>query len=79
MGSLVVRNLSDEVHRALKRRAADAGRSTEAEVRLILEAAVSLPDRVRLGDVLREMREKHGGLDVGIERDQTSEMPEDFS
>ena len=35
-----VRNLSDEVHRALRVRAARRGRSTEAELRSILEESV---------------------------------------
>lgn len=37
---ITVRNLPDEVHRALRIRAARHGRSTEAEVRDILEQAV---------------------------------------
>ena len=37
MTTLTVRNLPDEVHRALRIRAAGHGRSTEAEVRAILE------------------------------------------
>ena len=36
MATLTVRKLSDEVHRALRARAAMHGRSTEAEVRAIL-------------------------------------------
>ena len=40
MSALTVRNLPDETHRALKLRAAQHGRSTEAEVRHILENAV---------------------------------------
>lgn len=34
MPSVTVRNLSEETHHALKARAAVAGRSTEAEIRL---------------------------------------------
>ena len=41
MGQLLVRDLDDEVIARLKRRAAANGRSTEAEHRAILEAAVS--------------------------------------
>ena len=37
MSSITVRNLPEETHRALRVRAAMAGRSTEAEVRAILE------------------------------------------
>ena len=52
MAMLTVRNLPDEVHRALRVRAARHGRSTEAEVRAILQETV-LPDgRVRLGSRL---------------------------
>ena len=40
MGQLLVRDLDDEVIRRIKQRAAAHGRSTEAEHRAILEAAV---------------------------------------
>ena len=40
MATLTVRNLPDEVHRALRVRAAQHGRSTEAEIREILTLAV---------------------------------------
>lgn len=40
MGQLLVRDLDDDVIRRIKQRAAAHGRSTEAEHRLILEAAV---------------------------------------
>jgi plasmid stability protein len=40
MPAITVRNLSEETHRALKVRAAQHGRSTEAEIREILGAAV---------------------------------------
>ena len=40
MGVLTVRNVSDELIRALKLRAAQSGRSSEAEHRLILEQAL---------------------------------------
>ena len=52
MAMLTVRNLSDEVHRALRMRAAQRGHSMEAEVRQILESAVSLQGRVKLGSLL---------------------------
>lgn len=52
MATLTIRNLPDEVHRALRVRAARRGRSTEAEVRAVLEETV-LPDgRVGLGSLL---------------------------
>ena len=53
--ALTVRNVPDEVHRALRVRAAMHGRSTEAEVREILESVVKPEQRVRMGDALAEL------------------------
>jgi antitoxin FitA len=55
MAMLTVRNITDEVHRALRVRAAQRGHSMEAEVREILESAVSPQGRVKLGSLLAEM------------------------
>ena len=55
MAMLTVRNVSDEVHRALRMRAAKRGHSMEAEVREILESAVSPQGRVKLGSLLADM------------------------
>ena len=55
MAMLTVRNLSDEVHRALRMRAVRRGHSMEAEVRQILESAVSPEGRVKLGSLLAGM------------------------
>lgn len=55
MAMLTVRNLPDEVHRALRVRAALHGHSMEAEVRDILEAAVVPEGRVRLGSLLADI------------------------
>ena len=52
MAMLTVRNLPDEVHRALRVRAALRGRSTEAEVRAILEETVRPEGRAALGTLL---------------------------
>jgi phosphopantothenoylcysteine decarboxylase/phosphopantothenate--cysteine ligase len=50
MGSLTVRNLSDEVKKRLRLRAAANGRSMEEEVRLLLaEGAADAPDRAESG------------------------------
>lgn len=49
---LTVRNIPDEVHRALRVRAAQHGRSTEAEVREIIAAAVVPQQRLLIGDAL---------------------------
>lgn len=55
MAMLTVRSLSQEVHRALRVRAAQHGQSMEAEVRQILEAAINPPGRVKLGSLLANM------------------------
>ena len=55
MAMLTVRNIPDEVHRALRVRAARHGRSMEAEVREILESALSPEGRVKLGSLLAEI------------------------
>ena len=46
MAMLTVRNLPDDVHRALRLQAASHGHSTEAEVRQILANAVNPPKRI---------------------------------
>jgi antitoxin FitA len=58
MASFTVRNVPDEVHRAIRVRAAQHGRSTEAEIREILESAVKPQGRVKLGSVLAEIGRK---------------------
>jgi plasmid stability protein len=60
MAMLTVRNLPDEVHRALRVRAAQHGRSTEAEVREILESVVKPEARIRMGEALSELGRKIG-------------------
>ncbi|MGF1548075.1 MAG: plasmid stabilization protein [Thiotrichales bacterium] len=60
MAILTVRNVPDDVHRALRVRAAQHGRSTEAEVREILAAAVKPEKRVRVGDALAAIGNKIG-------------------
>lgn len=55
MAMLTVRNLPEEVHRALRLRAARHERSTEAEVRAILEEAVRPPGRLKLGAWLADI------------------------
>lgn len=70
MAAIVVRNLLPETHRALQARAKRHGRSTEAEVRAILDAAVRASERVRLGSALVALGGSLGGFDLDIERDK---------
>jgi len=52
---LTVRNIPEELHRALRVRAARHGRSMEAEVREILGSALSPEGRVKLGSLLADI------------------------
>lgn len=83
MAMLTVRNLPDEVHRALRVRAAQHGHSTEAEVREILAVAVKPETRVRLGDALAALGRKISLTNEDFEvfqqvSDQTSAEPLKF-
>ncbi|MGO1318885.1 MAG: FitA-like ribbon-helix-helix domain-containing protein [Galactobacter sp.] len=69
MSALTVRKLPEVTHQALRDRAAKNGRSTEAEVRAILEAAVHPPQQVGLGTRLSMIGNEVGGVDLDISRD----------
>jgi len=80
MAMLTVRNLPDSVHRALRMRAAQHGRSTEAEVREILATVVKPQSRLLLGDALAELGRKVGLKDEDFDifdqiRDTTAAEP----
>jgi plasmid stability protein len=70
MASITIRNVPDEVHRALRVRAARHGRSAEAEIRDILEKAAKPEGRVKLGSLL---------ADIGREADLTDEDVENLA
>lgn len=83
MVSITVRNLPDEVHRALRVRAADHGRSAEAEVRAILEHVVNPPQRIRIGEALAALARDAGITDEDIAaidqtRDRSPAQPMTF-
>ncbi|MGC8477743.1 MAG: FitA-like ribbon-helix-helix domain-containing protein [Acetobacteraceae bacterium] len=67
MPAVTIRNLSDETHRALKVRAVQHKRSTEAEMRAILDAAARPEGRPRLGAVLAELSRKIGLTNADVE------------
>jgi plasmid stability protein len=77
MAVVTVRNLPDEVHRALRVRAAKNGRSTEAEIRTILEEAVKPKDRLKVGSELAAFGDKFS-LDLQIAREQESTRIAEF-
>ena len=83
MPAVTIRNLSDETHRALKVRAAHHGRSAEAEMRDILEAAVRPAERLRLGSALSALSRKAGLTNADFEAleqagDKMPAMPTSF-
>jgi plasmid stability protein len=78
MGSLNVRNLSDATHKALRIRAAQHGRSTEAEIRAILDDAVSPRQKIGLGSMLAAIGRDFDGVELDIARDRTPADPANF-
>jgi plasmid stability protein len=78
MPVVTVRNLPEETHRALKVRAAQHGRSTEAEIREILEEAVRPETRVKIGSELAAFGRRLKGLDLKVARDRNSTEPAVF-
>lgn len=83
MAMLTVRNLPDEVHRALRARAGQHGRSMEAEVRAILESAMAPEGRLKLGSLLadigRQVRLTENEFSVFEQvRDKSPARPIDF-
>jgi antitoxin FitA len=83
MAAVTIRNLPEETHRALKVRAAQHNRSTEAEMRAILEDAVRPARRLRMGTMLADMSRKIGVTNADVEalaqtRDRTPAEPVSF-
>jgi plasmid stability protein len=78
MPVVTVRNLPEETHRALRMRAAEHGRSTEAEIREILEEAVRPKTRLKIGAELAAFGQRFGGFDLNLTRDQTPTEPAVF-
>jgi len=65
MGTLTIRQLDERTHARLRGQAAKHGRSVEAEVRAILDAAVDLPAQNLLLALHASMAEV-GGVDLEI-------------
>lgn len=78
MAAITVRNLSEATHRALKARARSHGRSTEAEVRDILDSAVSRSEEPGLGTLLHGAAMAVGGADLDSVRDRAPHEPIDL-
>ena len=83
MPAVTIRNLSDATHRALEVRAAQHGRSAEAEMRDIIETAVRPATRLRLGSALAERSRRLGLTNEDVAaldqaRDKTPAEPMSF-
>jgi plasmid stability protein len=78
VATLTVRNVPEETRQALAARARAANRSMEAEARLVLEAAVRPPDRVKLGSLLSRIGSETGGLDMEAVRGAEISEPVSF-
>jgi plasmid stability protein len=83
MAAVTIRNLPEETHRALRVRAAEHGRSTEAEIRDILEKAARPEGRIKLGSLLVAIGREAGLTNKDVEviqrrRDQTAAEPMTF-
>lgn len=76
MPAVTVRRLPEETLRALKLRAAQSGRSTEAEIRAILESAVR--PRVGLGSALAAIGRELGGVELQSRRRRSPVRPARF-
>jgi plasmid stability protein len=55
-----------------------AGRSTEAEVRAILESVARPEGRIKLGSLLAEIGLQAGGFNLELERDTSPTEPMSF-
>jgi plasmid stability protein len=83
MPALTIRNLPEETHRALRVRAAEHGRSTEAEIRDILEKAARPEGRIKLGSLLAAIGRQAGLTNndvaaIQAHRDPTQAAPMTF-
>ncbi|MDR1581368.1 MAG: Arc family DNA-binding protein [Synergistaceae bacterium] len=77
MPVLIVRNVPDEIHRALRVRAAANGHSMEAEIREILKNTLKPERRIKMGDALAELGSRLGltNDDFAIIERTYSEIP----
>ena len=83
MTNMTIRNLPEEVHRALRVRAAGHGNSVEAEVRAILKDSLQPEGRIKLGSILAEIGREANLTDEDLAvieqvREKTPAMPVGF-
>jgi antitoxin FitA len=78
MPAVTIRKLSPETHRALKARARGHGRSTEAEIRAILDAAVRPAEEIGVGSALAKLGRRFRGVELDIRRETAPAQPMRF-
>ena len=78
MSTLTIRQLDERTHARLRGRAAEHGRSVEAEVRAILDAVVNRPERNFLLSFHDSLAES-GGVDLEVTPRADQPRPVDFS
>jgi len=70
MATLTIRNIDPEVQKRVRVRAAENGRSMEAELRQIIKDAVSVNtakiEEVNLAEAIRQRFAKYGGVELEI-------------
>ena len=80
MAAVSIRNLDEDTKRRLRIRAAQHGRSMEAEIRAILQEAVSEPERS--GGLFTTLMERFGaigGVDLDLPPRSTSPRAAEFA
>ncbi|KAB7743081.1 toxin-antitoxin system antitoxin subunit [Nostocoides sp. F2B08] len=78
MSTLTIRQLDERTHARLRGRAAEHGRSVEAEVRAILDAAVNVPEHNFLLSLHASMA-KAGGVELEVPARTDQPRPVDLS
>jgi plasmid stability protein len=85
MATLTIRNVDLELHRRLRMRAAQNGRSMEAELRQIINDAVGIAPAAReetgldLAEAIRRRFAPYGGVELDIPPRELGREPPDFS
>lgn len=77
MANLIVRNIDEDIVKALKARAGMAGTSAEAEHRKILESALLKPKKRSLAEALKSIPSV--GEDSDFERKQDNDSSDVFN
>ena len=76
MASLIVRDIDEQIVKALKKKAVHSGHSVETEHRLILASVLLMPKKKTFTEILATM--PNVGSDADFERLQDSEDPDVF-